>query len=109
MKKLVDLLTDEERDKLKNCYMVTSDNELCKLTQDEGDELTAENFIVLFATKEGFVVSTVEQMCYINPKGDDFDFSVGDHSDWFSREYAPEPVVEFLDEYLNKALYENKE
>ena len=105
MKKFVDLLTDDQRDELKNCYMVTSENELWKLTQDEGDELTEENFKVLFPTEEGFLVATIEHISYYEPEKGDFDFSVGDDGDYFYRENAPEKVVEFLDKVLNMAQY----
>ena len=48
MQKFIELLTDDQKEQLKNCYLVTQDNELCKLTQDKGDELTTENFKVIF-------------------------------------------------------------
>lgn len=109
MQKFVELLTDDQKDKLKNCYMVTQDNELYKLTQDKGDELTTENFKVLFATEEGFLIATMENIGFYAPENGDYDFYVGDNGDYFSREDTPEYVVEFLDKVLNKAQYENKQ
>lgn len=106
MQKFVDLLTDAQKDKLKNCYIITQDNELCKLTLDEGDELTTENFKVLFPkTDEGLMVAMVDNICFYDPNEGDFDFKVGIDGDWFDRNEAPYEVVEFLDEVLNKAKY----
>ena len=106
MKRFVDVLTDGTSEELRNYYVCTKDNELLKLTQNKSDELTSENFKVLYVTEEGYIVATVEHICFYNPADKDFDFKVGIDGDWFSRENAPEEVVEFLDNELNKTKYE---
>ena len=111
MKKFIDLLTNEQKEELKNCYLVTSDNELWKLTQDNGDELTPESFKVLVKGEEGFVIANIDNISFYEPENEDFDFKVMDESEilgWFRRNATLESVVEFLDKELNKAQYEEE-
>ena len=107
MKKFVDLLTDEQKDELKNCYLL-ADEELWYVVGNEDDEINEDNFRVLVITDEGLEIATAENICFYAPENKDFDFMVGTEGDYFGRDNAPEEVVEFLDNYLNKAKYENK-
>lgn len=105
MKEFVECLTPEQKESFKNWY-IWSDYALNKLVDNESDELTSENFKVIFIIpNDEPKIATVEDIVYYNPEDNDFDFYIGDDGDYFEREDTPEEVVEFLDKYLNKAQY----
>ena len=47
----------------------------------------------------------IDNICFYDTDRGDFNFKVGTDGDYFNRDEAPEEVVEFLDEVLNKAKY----
>lgn len=104
MKNLVEFLTMEEKERLKNCYVFNFDN-LYKMIENKNEELTKENFKVIFVTDNSIQIATIDDIEFYNPECKDFDFKIGDE-DYFARKGAPAEVIEFLDKELNKAQYE---
>ena len=108
MKSFEECLTPEQKEYFKNWY-IWYENGLRKLVYNEPDELTAENFRVIYITdrsiEEELEVATVEDIEFFDAKAKDFDFNIGNDK-YFYRDEAPEEVVEFLDKALNKAQYE---
>ena len=110
MKNLVEFLSMDEKEKLKNCYVFYFDN-LYKLIENEHmrkikvKPLTAENFKVIFVTDNSIQIATLEDITFYNPECKDFDFKIGDE-EYFVGNGAPAEVIEFLDKELNKAQYE---
>ena len=109
MKSFTEVLTPEQKECFKNWYFWDNNTDLFKMVNNENDELTAENFRVIFIDGEEIKVSTVEDIQFYDPEQGDFDFIFNDNENYFSRSSAPEEVVEFLDKYLNKSQYEKKE
>jgi len=108
MKNFTECMTPEAREIFKNWY-VWGEETLLKLVDIESDQLTAENLRIIFAKSEdGMAIATVEDIEFYDPEDGDFDFKIGDDGSYIDREEAPKEVVEFLDNYLNKAQYENK-
>lgn len=109
MKSLNEILTPEQKELFKNWYVWYEDG-LSKLVYNESDELTPENFRVLYITEKsiekGCEVATVDDIKFYEPETKDFDFYIGGDNGFFYRDEAPEEVVEFLDRVLNKAQYE---
>jgi len=112
MKSLGDFLTPEQKEYFKNWY-VCDDSRIIKLVDNEPDELTPEKFTLIYLTdvfqEEAFYIATVDDITFFDPETDDFDFHIGDDSDFFYRDGTPEEVLKFLDEYLNIAQYKKEE
>lgn len=107
MKKFVEILTQEQKEILKDSYILLGQH-LYKMIENEDGEFMEDNFKVVFTVKKSIVVATADDITYFQPEKGDFDFKIGDSIEHFLRDGAPRAVVEFLDKKLNKTQYEMK-
>lgn len=97
------VLTPEQKEKLKNCYLITSQG---MIALGDSSELSEENFRAFGGVTDNdnniiLKELTVDDFRWCDEYYDD-DFEYSDNGDYVSRLYMPKEVVELLDAAIEK-------